>query len=68
MSFEYFKPGELVAVAGTVLLGGILARTYMRIREPRAVGMLRALHTGSVNDYAAYAMFGVIAAVVVLAG
>jgi multicomponent Na+:H+ antiporter subunit D len=67
VSFDYFKPGELVAVAGTVLLGGVLARTYMRIHEPRAVAMLRAVHSGSVNDYAAYAVFGVLAAVVVLA-
>jgi multicomponent Na+:H+ antiporter subunit D len=65
--FDYFKPSELAAVAATVVLGGLLARTYMRIREPRAVGMLRAIHNGSVNDYAAYAVFGVITAVIVLA-
>ncbi|HEY5196849.1 MAG TPA: proton-conducting transporter membrane subunit [Solirubrobacteraceae bacterium] len=65
--FEYFKPAELAAVAATVVVGGLLARTYMRIREPRAVGVLRAIHNGSVNDYAAYAVFGVVAAVVVLA-
>lgn len=67
VSFEYFKPSELAAVAATLVAGALLARTYMRIREPRAVGMLRAIHNGSVNDYAAYAVFGVVAAVVVLA-
>jgi len=54
-------------VAATLLAGGLLAWTYMRIREPRAVGMLRAIHNGSVNDYAAYGVFGVVAAVVALA-
>jgi multicomponent Na+:H+ antiporter subunit D len=67
VSFEYFKPTEVIAVAGTLVVGGLLARTYLRIREPRAVGLLRAMHTGSVNDYAAYAVFGVLSAVLVLA-
>ncbi|HWH09964.1 MAG TPA: proton-conducting transporter membrane subunit [Solirubrobacteraceae bacterium] len=68
VSFRYLKPTELIAVAGTVAAGGLLARTYIRIREPRAVGLLRAIHNGSVNDYAAYAVLGVIGAAVVLAG
>jgi multicomponent Na+:H+ antiporter subunit D len=67
VSFDYFKPTELAAVAATLLAGGLVARTYMRVDEPRAVGMLRAIHNGSVNDYAAYVVFGVVAAVVVLA-
>ncbi len=65
--FEYFKPAELVAVAATVALGALGASTYLRIREPRPIGWLRALHNGSVNDYAAYAVLGVLGAVVVLA-
>jgi multicomponent Na+:H+ antiporter subunit D len=68
VSFDYFKPPELIAVAATVVCGGLLARTYMRIREPRGVSVLRAIHNGSVNDYAAYAVIGVLGAVAVLAG
>jgi len=65
--FEYFKPTELVAVAATLGIGGLIARTYLRVPEPRAIGWLRAVHNGSVNDYAAYAVIGVLGAVVVLA-
>jgi multicomponent Na+:H+ antiporter subunit D len=68
VSFHYFKPTELAGVAATLVLGGLLARTYIRISEPRAVSLLRAVHNGSVNDYAAYAVLGVIGAVAVLAG
>ncbi len=65
--FEYFKPTELVAVAATLAVGALAARAYLRISEPRAIGWLRALHNGSVNDYAAYAVLGVVGAAVVLA-
>ena len=65
--FEYFKPTELVAVAATLAVGALAARAYLRIGEPRPIGWLRALHNGSVNDYAAYAVLGVVGAAVVLA-
>jgi multicomponent Na+:H+ antiporter subunit D len=65
--FDYFKPTELVAVAATLAVGGLAARTYLRISEPRPIGWLRALHNGSVNDYAAYAVFGVLGTVLLLA-
>jgi multicomponent Na+:H+ antiporter subunit D len=65
--FEYFKPTELVAVAATLAVGGLAARTYLRISEPRPIGWLRALHNGSVNDYAAYAVCGVLGTVLLLA-
>jgi len=51
--FEYFKPTEPVTLGATVALGGLLACSYLRIAEPRPIGWLRALHSGSVNDHAA---------------
>jgi multicomponent Na+:H+ antiporter subunit D len=65
--FEYFSPSTIGVMLGTVLLGTLLARWYVRReREPRPVTWLRAVHTGSVNDYAAYAAFGTVVAVLVL--
>ena len=48
-----------IAAAGT-------AWGYLRIAEPAPVRVLRRAHTGSVNDYAAYAVAGLLALVVVL--
>ena len=39
---------------------------YLRAREPAPVRLLRAAHTGSVNDYAAYAVAGMLAVIAVL--
>jgi multicomponent Na+:H+ antiporter subunit D len=66
VQFDYFKPTELLLVSGTVLAGLALACAYVRRPAPRPVKWLRALHTGSVNDYAAYLAVGMIATVVVL--
>ncbi|MEA2300026.1 MAG: hypothetical protein QOE44_561 [Solirubrobacteraceae bacterium] len=66
VSFDYFRPGELLTVAATALAGVLLAAGYLRIAEPRPIRLLRALHTGSVNDYAAFAAAGILCAVVVL--
>ncbi|MEA2297776.1 MAG: hypothetical protein QOF77_712 [Solirubrobacteraceae bacterium] len=67
VAFDYFKVGELLTVAATVLAGVLLAAAYLRIAEPRPIRALRALHTGSVNDYAAFAATGILCAVAVLA-
>ena len=64
--FDYFSPGELISVAVSVLVAAVLAWGYLRIREPWVVRGLRALHTGSANDYAAYAIAGTLAAIAVL--
>jgi len=64
--FNYGSPAELVSVAGTVVIAAGLAWVYLRIREPLPVRGLRALHTGSANDYAAYAIAGTLAVVAVL--
>jgi multicomponent Na+:H+ antiporter subunit D len=67
VSFDYFKPGELLTVAASALAGLLLAAAYVRAAaEPRPIRLLRALHSGSVNDYAAFAAAGILCAVVVL--
>jgi multicomponent Na+:H+ antiporter subunit D len=66
LPFDYFSPGELVSVAGCAAAGAALAWAYLRTREPGPVRLLRAAHTGSVNDYAAYAIAGMLAVIAVL--
>ena len=66
LPFDYLSPGELVSVAGCAAAGAALAWAYLRAREPGPVRLLRAMHTGSVNDYAAYAVAGMLAVIAVL--
>ncbi len=68
ITFSYGRPAELLVAAATVLIGAGLAAVYMRAREPLPVRLLRAVHTGSVNDYAALATAGLLTAVLVLLG
>ena len=53
-------------MAGCAVAGTALAWAYLRAREPGPVRLLRAVHTGSVNDYAAYAVAGLLAVIAVL--
>jgi multicomponent Na+:H+ antiporter subunit D len=64
--FDYLSPAELISVAAGVAVAAVLAWGYLRIREPRVIRGLRAIHTGSANDYAAYAIAGTLAVVAVL--
>lgn len=64
--FDYFSPAELVSVAASIVIAAVLAWGYLRIRQPRVISGLRALHTGSANDYAAYAIVGTLVAIAVL--
>jgi multicomponent Na+:H+ antiporter subunit D len=64
--FDYGAPAELISVAVGAVLAGALAWGYLRIKEPLVIRGLRALHTGSANDYAAYAVGGTLAVVAVL--
>ena len=57
---------ELVSVAASIVIAAVLGWGYLRIREPRVIGCLRALHTGSANDYAAYAITGTLVAIAVV--
>ena len=66
LPFDYASPGELLSVAGCAAAGAVLAWGYLRAREPAPVRLLRAAHTGSVNDYAAYAVAGMLAVIAVL--
>ncbi|HEX6490814.1 MAG TPA: proton-conducting transporter membrane subunit [Gaiellaceae bacterium] len=66
IAFDYFKPEDMLLVAATVVLGVALARWYLRTAEPVPIRALRSLQTGSVNDYAAYAVLGLLIAVVAL--
>jgi multicomponent Na+:H+ antiporter subunit D len=61
VSFDYVSPAEIVTAATTTVAGLALARWFVRREhEPWLVGRLRAVHTGSVNDYASYAAVGVV--------
>jgi multicomponent Na+:H+ antiporter subunit D len=64
--FDYVSPGELVSVAAGTVAAAALAWHYLRIAEPAPVRALRRAHTGSVNDYAAYAVAGLLAVIVAL--
>jgi multicomponent Na+:H+ antiporter subunit D len=64
--FDYGSAAELISVAVSAVLAAALAWGYLRIREPAPIRGLRALHTGSANDYAAYAIGGTIAVIAVL--
>jgi multicomponent Na+:H+ antiporter subunit D len=67
VTFEMLDPVGLALTAGTLVLGLLLARWYVgRADEPRPVTWLRAVHNGSVNDYAAYAALGAVVTVAVL--
>lgn len=67
VTFRYGNVEELVTVAVSIVVAVALAYGYLRIREPIPVRALRAVHTGSVNDYAAYAVGGVVLVVAALA-
>ena len=54
------------ASIAALAVGAVLAWGYLRIREPLVIRGLRALHTGSANDYAAYAIAGTLAVIAVL--
>jgi len=64
--FDYVSPAELAGVAASAVIAAVAAWGYLRIREPAPVRALRAVHTGSVNDYAAYAATGLLAVIAAL--
>ena len=66
VSFSYVEPSHIIVTAVTVTLGIALAVHYIRRGEPAVVRLLRAVHNGSVNDYAAFLAAGFLTAVVVL--
>lgn len=67
LDFSYGSPSELGSAFGTIAAGLVLAYWYVRRDgEPRPVRWLRAVHTGSVNDYALYASAGLVIAAATL--
>jgi multicomponent Na+:H+ antiporter subunit D len=64
--FDYVSLAELGSVAGTLAVGAGLAWAYLRRREPRVINGLRAIHTGSANDYAGHAVAGKLAVIAIL--
>lgn len=64
VSFRYMEPKTLGLLAVELLLGVILLRLALRrggvSRLLGWLGWLKRLHTGSVNDYAAFAAVGMI--------
>jgi multicomponent Na+:H+ antiporter subunit D len=61
--FGYVSTGELASVAAGTVAAAAVAWGYLRVREPAPVRILRAAHTGSVNDYAAYVAAGLLAVI-----
>lgn len=68
VQFSYGNVTDLALAFGEVALGLAVAACYIRAGEPRPVTMLRRLHTGSVNDYAAFAAAGIVLVSFVLLG
>jgi multicomponent Na+:H+ antiporter subunit D len=66
ISFDYLSAAELFTTLGTVLAGLALAWWYVRRPEPLLMRVARAVHTGSVNDYAGYAVLGTVVTVTAL--
>ena len=61
---HFWTFSELGTVVLVLVLGLLIAGVVVRSRtEPRPVTALRALHSGSVNDYAAYLAGGLVAVV-----
>jgi multicomponent Na+:H+ antiporter subunit D len=66
VAFDYFSPAELGLVGASVAVAAVVAWGYLRIAEPGPIRGLRAIHTGSANDYAAYAVVGILAVIAAL--
>ena len=64
--FDYADVTELTVGALSLIAAALLAIAYLRVKEPAPIRLLRAVHNGSVNDYAAYATAGMILLVAAL--
>jgi multicomponent Na+:H+ antiporter subunit D len=58
LTFDYLKLSTLLPALGEIAVGAVLAALVVRHGEPRLLRPLRRLHTGSVNDYAAFVAVG----------
>ncbi|HZP51218.1 complex I subunit 5 family protein [Actinocrinis sp.] len=66
VDFHYTDLMELGLIVVSVGLGALLTAGYLRSKEPLPVRALRAVHTGSVNDYAAFLAAGAVAIIAAL--
>ncbi|HZU56584.1 MAG TPA: proton-conducting transporter membrane subunit [Actinocrinis sp.] len=66
VDFNYTDLMELVLIVVSVGLGALLTVGYLRSKEPLPVRALRAVHTGSINDYAAFLAAGAVAIIAAL--
>jgi hypothetical protein len=64
--FDALNPAELLATAGTVVAAIPVLRFALRHSQARAISRVRAVQSGSVNDYVAYQAVGLILAVAAL--
>jgi multicomponent Na+:H+ antiporter subunit D len=64
--FDYVDPKTLVTTIVEIAVGLLIAVVVIRLGPPRWLGWLRRLHTGSVNDYAAFSALGLLISAVVL--
>ena len=63
VTFDYFDPKEILMVVSTLILAVPFARLTLSARARPAVNRVRAVMSGSVNDYAAYLTVGMIGSV-----
>jgi len=66
-TFHYLDPVQLLVIGGTLVLGLLLATLVVRRPQMHLLRPIQALHTGSVNDYATYAVVGAVVCVLGLA-
>jgi multicomponent Na+:H+ antiporter subunit D len=66
VTFDYADPKTLVTAIVEIVLGVLLAVVCVRRGGARVLEPLRRMHTGSVNDYAAFQVAGLAAVAVVL--
>jgi multicomponent Na+:H+ antiporter subunit D len=66
LATAYGNPADWITTAMEVVLGMLLAGAVLRAGPIRPLEWLRRLHTGSLNDYAAFSAVGLIASAAVL--
>jgi multicomponent Na+:H+ antiporter subunit D len=66
VAFEYLSAETLLSATAEILIGVLLAVLVIRRGAPRVLDGLRRVHTGSVNDYAAFAAVGLAVSAFVL--
>jgi len=66
VTFDYADVLEVVVVVVSLVIAGAATYAYLRSKEPALIRLLRAVHNGSVNDYAGFAVAGTVALIAAL--